>query len=990
MNIFIKIYRVVLLLILCLPNLGCNESNENNVVSDSPNSNENTLTPSISLQPDDPSNDWKRQSHPRVLLDIERLTLVINRMYGPNSREPYSRWFNLIKKSEDEGNPVDLVNLALIYKATKNSIYKKKFLERLPSKGVPKLTELYAVDIMYNELNEGSKLSIMQRVSKSNNPWYVASIAESRGEVDAKWGYHSASVKAPAYAYAAIFFDSNLEKNKDDKALPFNASNFLHVVDQQLSLDGHFSKIENRIAGNSNYNDALKGQYGGMYDNIGYDAHDESFSINLLLQHHVLTGKEYFKNALHDKFRAKFYQNISVPHTEKIYQVDQWCRKAGTTTHTGSQIWNTQTSSVSQPYKNATAVTAFLYQDPKMQHYVENGIQKEYCGAPYNDLFWELIYFDETLSSSPLKDNPTASYFSGPGIVSMRSDWSKNASFGMFLAGEGISRRFEDANSFLISRNTEIIPHAGSRIRNNKDNQKHLWYHIRSASKNTLKIFDPNESYDIETNGKIGELYSGKKLVTSDNLGGQIFEVSPSNKDLCFNLDQKCAIANDRVGNVFPLGIYETANIIKFEHQSGDYTYTVGDASAAYSKKVDYFEREFLFIRPDVFVIFDRVKSIDENFKKVWTIHTVDEPKSESTLSNSDLGMKQFQNNSNVKIEHPLNNTYIDTLLPKENITTIRGGDTILISHNNVRGINPVTLDIPRWLEIFVSGEDVNGSLTITGKTNDNENSHEVVIFNGHKQIYYSDKPTQITKNLLIDNNAAWQDGQWQGYQLTYISDNKEYTTQIVDNSSNTLFGKFINGPSYKYTIEMPIANTYKHWKEINSITSKDMTINKIIVSVPHYFDTEDVSGRLHSFAPHTDYKDNIYKKDPNLGQWTMNVQAKKPKLLDNFAHVISLKKPNVPKPNTDIIESSNAFGIVVDDYLAVFSKDNTKIENLSMDFNEATEEVLITNLIPNAQYNFKFTQQKTRLTLRLNINNNSSGNIKSSSMGLIKLNVEE
>jgi hypothetical protein len=29
-------------------------------------------------------------------------------------------------------------------------------------------------------------------------------------------------------------------------------------------------------------------------------------------------------------------------------------------------------------------------------------------------------------------------------------------------------------------------------------------------------------------------------------------------------------------------------------------------------------------------------------------------------------------------------------------------------------------------------------------------------------------------------------------------------------------------------------------------------------------------------------------------------------------------------------------------------------------------------------------------LTLRLNINNNSSGNIKSSSMGLIKLNVEE
>jgi len=937
---------------------------------------------------------WHRKSHPRVLLDKEQLQVVVNRMYGDNAREPYSRWFNLIKNSEDNGTPVDLVNLALIYRATNNSLYKQRFLDRLPNKGVPNLVELYAIDIMFDYLSIEVKTNIMVRVAESKTPWYSTSIKESKGEKKAKWGYHDAIRVAPAFAYAAIFADTDLEKFKDKKAFPFDSKNYLKVVDYQLSPDGYFWKIENRIAGDTTYNDALPGSSGGMYDNIGYDEAEESYSINLLLQHHVLTGERRFEKALHDKFRAVFYQNMEVPYTFKKYPNNAYCRKAGTHTNLSAQVWNTQTSNITQPQKNSTAVTAFLYQDPKMQHYVINGKQRELCRPPYNGMFWELIYFDDTLSTSPSSDNPTAMYFSGPGIVTMRSDWTKDATYSAFLAGEGIGRRYEDANSFLISRKTSVIPHAGARIRFNKDNMKHFWYHIRSASKNTLKIFDPEESFDIKADGATGQLHSGTKLVDSDNLGGQIFEISPSNKNGCYNTYMQCSSRLKRNGKAFPLGIYETANITKFEHVENDYTYTVGDASAAYTKKVDYFEREFVFIRPDSFVIFDRVKSTTPDLRKVWTIHTNDQPVIHQPENSSNLGMKSYRNANNTIIKNPVNYTYIDTLLPIRNKITIRGGDSTIIHQKRLSDIPKTILDIPRWLEVFIVGQDVVGSLVINGTNENGLESREVVKFDGKVRIYHSGKPTSITSHSLADSSSDWTKNQWQGYQVTYKYNKVIYKTIITGNSKNMLFGDFEAVNSYNYKIERTFANTYLHWKSIKTISSQDMKISNITVTVPHYFDTKDASGKLHSFAPHTDFKDDQYRLTSKIGRWNMNVEATVPSMLDHFAHVISLKDPTSPKPKTAIIEGGNTYGVIVNQYLVVFPKEQEKIKNLTLNVPLHITNILLTNLLSKHKYHYKIERINSnyRLTINFEVKNSNTNLTKtaeSSSMGLLKLNVD-
>lgn len=931
---------------------------------------------------------WYRKTHPRVLLDKEQLKLVINRMYGPNKREPYSRWFKLIKDSEDNNKPVDLVNLSLIYKATQNSVYKDKFIQRIPTKGVPSLSELYAIDIMFDELSKDVKLKIMQRVADSDNPWYWGSIKQSQGLSLANWGYHDAYGVAPAFAYSAIFFDTLLEENKNKKQYPFDAKNFLKVVDEQLSTNGHFFKTENRIAGDNTYNNALVGDFGGMYDNFGYDSKEESYSLFLLLQHYNLTGETLFDKALHDKYRAHFYQNMYYPHKVNKYKNKQWCRKRDTKSHQMAVIFNTQTTYIKQPAHDIVTANTFLYKDPKMQYYANNGIQREFCGSPFNGMFWDLIYYDDSLIESPPSENKTATYFNGPGLVSMRSDWGDEAAFAVFMAGEGISRRYEDANSFILSRKVDVITHAGARIRFNNDNKKHFWYSIRSASKNTLKIIDPDEGFDINEDGTTGALHSGVPLVNSDNLGGQIFEIPPSNIDGCYNTYQSCDSTKKRSGNAFPLGIYETANITKYEHIPDKYTYSVGDATAAYTKKINYFEREFLFIRPDIFVIFDRVKSVSPNFKKIWTIHTIDQPIVEAFPTLKSMGMKSFKDQHKITIYNPKNNTFIDSLLPKENNIIIRGGDTILANTQKVEQITDITLDIPRWLEVFATGNNNKGKLLITGETEENSTDSEEIIFDGRIQKFYTGKADKVTRNTLFDKEARWRVDQWAGYQVTIINGSKKTNYPIEGNIENALFGSFPTLINRKYFINKAIANTYKHWKKIKSIRNIDMDINNITISVPHYFDTTDAQGRLHSFSPHTDFIHDSYRKRKDLGQWTLEVEATKPKRLDHFLNVISLKDPGKINPHSELTEGKHVYGATIGHTLVVFAKERVELTTITLQGANKINEGFIANLKANTDYYLSYKMLDSHWSLNLALTGDPKNKVTSSSMGIINFNI--
>lgn len=927
-----------------------------------------------------------RAAHPRVILDGAELQSVIDRMYGANARDPYKRWFDLIKAKEDGGTNVDLANLALIYKATGNQTYKDKFISRLPASGTPSLTELIGVDIMFDELDDATKRSIMLRATSADGFYYAVINQTNASDVTApNWGYHSAIGVSPALAYAGVFALTDIEISKNPSVYTFNALNYLAVANSELLPGGNFYNIERRIAGDPTYNNALPGSFGGMYDNFGYDTSEESYSIDVIRIFETITGKGIADSFLHDKYRGDFFQNMQYPYLYTHYDSDQWCHKAGTEIHIQARIWNTQTDWISQPRHDTVALLSKIYRDGRVQYYANNGTWRELCGYAYDGMYWDLIFYDDSLEENPPSTNPTSMYFNGPGLVSMRSDWTNDAAFGVFMAGEGISRRYEDANSFLLGRKTNVVVHGGARIRFNPDNSKHHWYHVRSVSKNTMKIFDPDESYDIrQSDGSITSLHSGTKLVPSDNLGGQIFETEISTQDESYN--------GQGVGryncSAFPLGVCEVANVTKYEHNPNEgYTYSVGDGTASYTKKIDFFEREFLFFRPDIFVVFDRVQSVNPNFKKVWTMHTVDEPAVSGNIFESGLGMSSFQNSTSSVIYNPENVTYVESLLPKQNKIVIRGGDSILVDNKPLSSSREISesdisisqTDIPRWLEFLGVGSDANGSLTIYGDAKEGNGISETINFNGTIQQSVNERPERMTSSSLTGTYQNWKTDQWKNYAVRTHCSGSVNESIVTGNSGNTIYASFPNTNCWQYEIYKYVANSYNHWNRITRITTSDLNFNYLTVSIPHYFDAVGANGQLYSFSPHTDRIDDQYGKRKDLGQWTFEVEATEPKTLDNFLNVMSLKDEGSTKPYVRLIEGSGFSGAMIDNRFAIFSNDKTNIQSLEAIIPMGGQFTgLFLNLVPDRNYYYKTEENIVYLSL----DNNGGNVVRSSEMG--------
>jgi hypothetical protein len=931
-----------------------------------------------------------RATHPRVLIDAEGLALALARMTGPEARDPYQRWFELIRQAHADGEELDLTNLALLYRATGEAPYLEEFLDRIPEEGDPGRSELLGLDLLFDEVPTEVKQRIMSRVAANDDCWYYNSIHQSQSG-EAGWGYHAAYGAFRALAYAGVFALTPVELDKDPSVHRFDALRYVDLAHRQLAEDGHFWRMENRIAGDPTDNDALPGTLGGMYDNIGYDSSEESFSINVVAELHFLTGEDRFTGFLHDENRGRFYQNMQYPHLVSHYDEDQYCRRAGTESHIMARVWNTQTDWISQPRVDAVALTAWLYQDGRMQHFKHNGSQRELCGTPFDGMFWDLLFYDDELADIPPSDNPTATYFNGPGLVLMREDWTDDATFGAFIAGEGISRRYEDANSFLLHRKVNVAPHAGARIRNNVDNGKHHWYHVRSVSKNTLKIFDPAECLDLDDSSNRGTLHSGPPLVASDNMGGQLFETPLATQDgehLTWNEGATPGRGNNPN---HPLGLYDVANVIKYEHQPGDFTYTVGDGTAAYTRKIDFFEREMVFLRPDVFVIFDRVQTVDPSFKKVWVMHTVDEPTAPGSPVTTHLGMTAYDDAVQLTIDNPANTTYIDALLPAANRVVIRGGDTSLVSEQELRsglpidGSNILASDIPRWLELFAIGSDVEGTVTLSGTAEEGMGVTEAIVFDGTLQSYVNSVPTaEVSSTGLDDATQHWQTDQWRNYQVHISCGGSSEDALITGNDADTLFGTFTPCSSWGYTIQRPLANSYLHWIQIDSITTSDMDVDAFTVSVPHYFDAEDASGRLASFAPHTDSQDDGYRKRPDLGQYTLNIEASQAELLTHFLNVISLKDPDQPRPAVSLIEGSNAAGAVVAGRFVLFAKERSPMASLTISLpSSGALQGLVVDLVPETTYHYVLTSGTLELS---STDMGSSQSVTSSAMGTASL----
>jgi hypothetical protein len=228
-------------------------------------------------------------------------------------------------------------------------------------------------------------------------------------------------------------------------------------------------------------------------------------------------------------------------------------------------------------------------------------------------VYEEFLWKDTTATKGNLKAFKLSHCSQGPGYVFARSSWDGDATYLFFKCGDRFTaHQHLDVGTFTIFKETPLVMPGG--FYDNTWNDSHcLNYYTRSIGANTMLIFDPSEKFPdgIRAGGPAandgGQDYPKDKTGWGQNGGSHDVEMFKANSETT-----------------------HIAELLAYDDQ-GAFLYTAGDCTKAYSsKKLDFFTRQIVYIRPNTFVIFDRVQSKNPNFKKTFLLHTMAVPSGSS------------------------------------------------------------------------------------------------------------------------------------------------------------------------------------------------------------------------------------------------------------------------------------------------------------------------------------------------------------------------
>ena len=240
-----------------------------------------------------------------------------------------------------------------------------------------------------------------------------------------------------------------------------------------------------------------------------------------------------------------------------------------------------------------------------------------------NGVAWRvLLYFDPDVKVLKPETFPEDAYHRGMGLVSTRSGWDDGAAFGWFHCGRLAAGKPDDldSNGFFIWRNGYLAGDAWPPAKSAHTGPELDNYRRRTIAHNLITVYDPDEplkhfwsQYASGTSRK----YSGGKAESND--GGQLGQHM-------LELDPELHPWKEEGG----VNIYKQNAFIKAWRTTPHYSYVLGDATQAYSPhKLSFFTRQFVFLKPHVFVVFDRVVSTKPEYRKTWHIHPMEKPEIE-------------------------------------------------------------------------------------------------------------------------------------------------------------------------------------------------------------------------------------------------------------------------------------------------------------------------------------------------------------------------
>ena len=286
-------------------------------------------------------------------------------------------------------------------------------------------------------------------------------------------------------------------------------------------------------------------------------------------------------------------------------------------------------------------------------HYREGELVKraqtpKYCWGEFMRKY--LAYDFENVRIPPETETPDPSsmvmarHFPAGGLVFMRSGKEPDSVRALFQVGGRLvaHKTRGDENHFSIFRKGYLAIDAGYRY--------DLWYapakyHRSSAAHNTVLIHDPDERFPEDE----------KQCLCNFKLSHYVWQDTKEQDELFRK--HRPYFADAQGGQNKALG----GKCLAFS-TNPFYSYISGDAGGVYSPvKCKEFNRQFIHLQPDVFIVFDRVESVKAEFKKEWLLHFLEEPTVKGNLTEA-------------KVTDEGGVIRCSSLLPKSGVITKIGG----------------------------------------------------------------------------------------------------------------------------------------------------------------------------------------------------------------------------------------------------------------------------------------------------------------------------
>ncbi|MGB2821994.1 MAG: heparinase II/III family protein [Phycisphaerae bacterium] len=300
-----------------------------------------------------------------------------------------------------------------------------------------------------------------------------------------------------------------------------------------------------------------------------------------------------------------------------------------------------------------------------------------------------LLWLDPAIPSVSPDKFPETRLFPVNGHVVMRSDWTEDATVAIFRCGrfgtiDGTGGRNNlDNLQFMIYRKGYLAPPTGCKHSVNEG----VWK-MQKGRTNVHQYGKQTIAHNSITVGRnpIKLFYNKTRVIGIIPRGGQSTIRQP-NWFKAWGLKEEEAKG------------FKQGDITAYS-TSPEYDYATGDATHSYPpERVKKITRQFVYIKPDLFVIFDRVTPTDPKLEIIWNLHAYKKPewngKTEPTKmpeGHREGGHFTHTTGDTFRIDNNQSAMVVKTLLPKADARLIRtiGGKW----HDfEVNGVNPGPTD---------------------------------------------------------------------------------------------------------------------------------------------------------------------------------------------------------------------------------------------------------------------------------------------------------